>query len=124
MPARRPDGELITSSRQPIYVWNDFVSAALQGRSGAAQFPVPPGIVFHQMDLKSGALDPGGVRAAFRESDDLTQQALGQSVLLSLPIDTATGLRATVDTPPDRIQIIEVDPSDVSQYLQGAGGGG
>ncbi len=124
MPARMPDGEIITSSRQPIYVWNDFVSAALQGRSGAAQFPVPPGIVFHQMDLKSGALDPGGVRAAFRESDDLTQQALGQSVLLSLPIDTATGLRATVDTPPDRIQIIEVDPSDVSQYLQGAGGGG
>jgi len=128
MPSRmtNSDGstETVTSSRQPIYVWNDFVTNALQGRSGAAQFPVPEGIAFHQIDLKTGALNPGGVRAAFLQSDDLSEQALGQSVLLSLPIDTATGLRATVDTPADRIQIIEVDPGDVGQYLQGAGGGG
>ncbi len=124
MPSRMPDGEIITSSRQPIYVWNDFVTAALQGRPAAAEFPVPPGIVFHQIDLKTGALNPSGVRAAFLESDDLSQQALGESVLLSLPIDTATGMRATVDTPPERVQVIEVDPGDVGQYLQGAGGGG
>ncbi len=128
LPARmeNSDGttEIVTSSRQPIYVWNEFVTGALQGRSTPAQFPVPPGIVFHQIDLKTGALNPSGVRAAFRESDDLTAQALGQSVVLNLPIDTATGLRATIDTPADRIQIIEVDPGDVAQYLpQGAGGG-
>jgi len=116
--------EIVTSSRQPIYVWNDFVEGALQGRSGAGStFPVPPGIVFHQIDLKTGAPSPSGVRAAFRESDDLAAQALGTTLRLNLPIDTATGLRATVDTPPERIEIIEVDPEDVDRYLGGAGGG-
>jgi hypothetical protein len=78
--------------------------------------------VFHRIDLKTGALSESGVLAAFRESDDVTDQGFMPVVRLQIPIDTATGKRATVDTPPDRIEIIEIDPKDVGQYLgEGAG---
>lgn len=113
--------EIVTSSRQPIYAWNDFVTNAMQGRPAGDGFPVPPGIVFKQIDLKTGAPSPNGVRAAFREGDDLRAQGVAESVKLSLPIDTATGKRATVDTPADRVEIIEIDPQDVGKYLGGSG---
>lgn len=112
----------VNSSRQPIYVWNDFVEAALRGNPSAPEgFPVPPGIVFHSLDLKTGAVDTGGVRAAFRESDRLSSSGVAPSVKVKLPIDTATGKRANPSTPTDRLEIIEVDPADVSKYLDGAG---
>src|SRR5690606_29872182 len=113
----------VTSSRQPIYAWNDFVENALRGRSGGGDgFAVPDGVVFHRIDLKTGAPDPNGVVAAFRESDDLATQQFMPALRISLPIDTSTGLRATVDTPADRIQIIEVSPDEAAQYLpEGAG---
>lgn len=111
----------VNSSRQPIYVWNDFVEAALRGRPAAPEgFPVPPGIAFHTLDLKTGAVDSGGVRAAFRDTDQLSSTGVGGAVKIKLPIDTATGLRASVDTPVDRLQIIEVDPADVAKYLGGS----
>ncbi len=115
--------DAVNSSRQPIYVWNDFVSAALRGRSGAGEgFPVPEGIVFHRIDLKTGAPSDTGVLAAFRHSDDLAAQQFAPVVRLKIPIDTATGMRATVDTPADRIQIIEVTPEEALDYLpRGAG---
>jgi membrane peptidoglycan carboxypeptidase len=116
--------DLVNSSRQPIYVWNDFVTAALRGRSGAGEtFPVPEGIVFHKIDLKTGAPSETGVNAAFKRSDDLAAQQLAPVVRLKIPIDTATGLRATVDTPADRIEIIEVSPEEALQYLPAAGAG-
>jgi penicillin-binding protein 1A len=115
--------DTVTSSRQPIYVWNDFVESALQGKSASPDgFPAPAGVVFHRIDLKSGALSDGGVLAAFRETDDVTDQGFMPVVRLQIPIDTATGKRATVDTPADRIEIIEIDPKDADQYLEeGAG---
>ena len=113
--------DTVTSSRQPIYAWNDFVTHAMQGKPSGEGFPVPAGIVFQQIDLRTGAPSSGGVRAAFREGDDLLAQGVVKSVKLSLPIDTATGKRATVDTPADRVKIIEVDPQDVGQYLGGPG---
>src|SRR5690606_17345499 len=100
--------DAVNSSRQPIYVWNDFVGAALRGRSGAGEgFPVPEGIVFHKIDLKTGAPSENGVTAAFRRSDDLAAQQLATAVRLRIPIDTATGQRATVDTPADSLQLID-----------------
>ena len=94
----------------------------MRGRPAAPDgFPVPAGIEFHTLDLKTGAVDGGGVRAAFRESDVLSTTGIGTAVKLKLPVDTATGLRATADTPPDRVEIIEVDPADVAKYLGGAG---
>ncbi len=115
--------DLVNSSRQPIYIWNDFVTAALRGRSGAGEgFPVPEGIVFHKIDLKTGAPSDAGVNAAFRRSEDLAAQQLAPVVRLKIPIDTATGLRATVDTPADRIQIIEVSPEEAMDYLPAGAG--
>ncbi len=113
----------VNSSRQPIYAWNDFVEDALRGRSGAGEgFPVPEGIVFHRVDLKTGAPSESGVVAAFRHSDDLAAQQFAPVVRLRIPIDTATGLRATVATPADRIQIIEVSPEEAMDYVsEGAG---
>lgn len=112
----------VNSSRQPIYIWNEFVAAALRGRPAAPDgFPVPEGIAFHTLDLKTGAVDSGGVRAAFRETDVLSTTGVGAAVKVSLPIDTATGRRAAVDTPPERIEIIEVNPEDVARYLGGEG---
>lgn len=115
--------DLVNSSRQPIYVWNAFAEAALRGRSGAGEgFPVPEGVVFHRIDLKTGAPSENGVLAAFRRSDDLAAQQLAPAVRLRIPIDTATGLRATVDTPADRIQIIEVTPEEAFEYLPSGAG--
>ncbi|HEX7001830.1 MAG TPA: transglycosylase domain-containing protein [Trueperaceae bacterium] len=115
--------DTVTSSRQPIYVWNDFVEGALRGRSGAGEtFPVPEGIVFHRIDLKTGAPSENGVMAAFRQDVDLAAQQFAPVVRLKIPIDTATGLRATVDTPADRIQIIEVSPEEAADYLPAGAG--
>ncbi len=112
----------VNSSRQPIYIWNDFVTAALRGSPATGDgFPVPEGVVFKDMDLKTGAVGGGGVRAAFRSTDQAVGGGIDAAIKLSLPIDTATGKRATVDTPPDRIEIIEVDPRDVGNYLEGTG---
>ena len=127
LPARMTlsDGtvDTVTSSRQPIYAWNDFVEAALQGRSGAGDaFPVPEGVVFHRIDLKTGAPSENGVTAAFRQNVDLAAQQFAPVVRLKIPIDTATGLRATVDTPADRIQIIEISPDEASEYLPAGAG--
>jgi membrane peptidoglycan carboxypeptidase len=114
--------DAVNSSRQPIYAWNDFVTAALRGRPSSPDgFPVPPGIEFHTLDLKSGAVDSGGVRAAFRETDQLSTTGVGTAVKVKLPIDTATGLRAEADTPPERVEIIEVNPEDVAKYLKAPG---
>ncbi len=115
--------DTVTSSRQPIYAFNDFVENALRGRTATNEgFPVPQGIRFERIDLKTGALSPSGATAAFRESDNLSASGFTPTVRLSIPIDTATGMRATVDTPVERIQIIEIDPADAGQYLPGGAG--
>ena len=109
------------SSRQPIYVWKSFVESALRGTpSSQSGFPVPEGIVFESIDLRTGVPTAGGTRAAFRASTDLRQQGLREQVIIEIPVDTQTGLRATVDTPPDRIEIVEVAPDEIDRYLQPA----
>ena len=113
--------DTVTSSRQPIYVWTDFVESALRGTPSSTQgFPVPEGIVFQEIDLRTGAPSPGGTRAAFRASTDLRQQGLRQEVTIQIPVDTQTGLRATVSTPPERIEIVQVAPDEIDRYLQPA----
>jgi len=109
---------LVTSSQQPIFAFNTFAQGALRGHSADPNgFPVPDGIVFHNIDLKTGALDPTGTKAAFKASTDLSTQGFLPTVKLQLPIDKRTGKRATVDTPPDQIEMIEVDPKNVDEYL-------
>lgn len=116
----RSDGqqEIVTSSRQPIYAWKDFVTNALKGTpSDPDGFPVPEGIDFRRIDLKTGALDPNGTKVAFRNTTDLRGQELVDQLMIELPIDKRTGRRATVDTPPDQIEIRELTPQELDQYL-------
>ncbi len=110
--------EIVTSSRQPIYVWTDFAENALRGHSSNADgFAVPDGIDFQRINLKTGALDPQGTLSAFKSTTDLSAQGFMPEVTLQLPIDKRTGKRATVDTPPDQIEIKDIDPKDIQQYL-------
>ena len=116
---------LVTSSQQPIYAFNRFAQGALLGRSAAPNgFPVPNGIIFHRIDLKTGALDPTGTKAAFKASTDLSAQGMLAGGQLRIPIDKRTGMAATVDTPPDQIQMVSVDPKNIGQYYPSSGATG
>jgi penicillin-binding protein 1A len=113
--------ETVTSSRQPIYVWNDFVAAALEGRPvNSDGFPVPEGIVFHRIDRRTGALSDRGTPAAFRATTDLAAGGVATALTIELPIDRRTGLRATSATPFEFVDVIPVDPADLDALLGGA----
>lgn len=117
--------QLVTSSQQPIYAFNRFVSGALRGHSTDPNgFPVPPGIVFRTINLKTGALDPTGTKAAFEAGSALGSASLLGGGALRIAVDTATGRRATVATPPDRIRVISVDPKDVEALFPTNGAAG
>lgn len=115
-----PDGtaERISSSRQPIYVWTDFVEAALRGRPAAEGFPVPDGIEFRSYDRLSGSAASSGTQGAFTAGMDLPTRALASALVIELPIDRATGLQATADTPAERIDIVRVGPEEIASYLR------
>jgi penicillin-binding protein 1A len=110
--------ETVTSSRQPIYVWNDFVAGALEGRPATSDgFPVPEGVVFHRIDRRTGALSDRGTPAAFRASTDLAAGVVAMALTIELPIDRRTGLRATSATPFEYVDVIQVDPADLDAIL-------
>jgi penicillin-binding protein 1A len=112
--------ERVTSSRQPIYVWNDFVQNALQGRPANSEgFPVPEGIVFHRIDRRTGAITPGGTQVALPATVDVAAAGVGRSLMIELAIDRRTGERATADTPWEFVDVIEVDPADLDEVLGG-----
>ncbi|UCH25233.1 MAG: penicillin-binding protein [Trueperaceae bacterium] len=118
MTRRDGQGEIVTSSRQPIYIWRDFVENALRGTLADPEgFPVPEGIAFHTIDRKSGRPVPGGSRAAFRSDTDLRGIDSAAQLKIELPIDTRTGVRASSDTPPEHIEIVRISPSEVDAYL-------
>jgi penicillin-binding protein 1A len=113
--------ETVTSSRQPIYVWNDFVAGALEGRPvNSDGFPVPEGIVFHRIDRRTGAPADRGTPAAFRATTDLAAGGVAAALTIELPIDRRTGLRATSATPFEFVDVIQVDPADLDALLGGA----
>lgn len=112
--------ERVTSSRQPIYVWNDFVTNALQGRPANSDgFPVPDGIVFHRIDRTTGVVSGSGTAVALPASIDVANTGVGRSLMIELAIDRRTGERATADTPWEFVDVIEVDPADLDEVLGG-----
>lgn len=116
----RSDGEreIVTSSRQPIYAWTDFVENALQGRpSDPEGFPVPSGIVFRLFDPFSGEVSSSGTLGAFVEGTEIPSKSLFSRIKITLAIDTRTGLQATSETPLENIEIIEVAPDEIDRYL-------
>ncbi|MDZ7801502.1 MAG: transglycosylase domain-containing protein [Trueperaceae bacterium] len=120
-----PDGstDQVNSSRQPIYVWKDFMEAALRGQPADQDgFPVPEGITFQTFDRDTGAASSAGTRAAFPAGEELPRRAFASALSVELPIDQATGMRATADTPADRIEVVRVAPSEIDQYLPAGDG--
>lgn len=61
---RAGDG-YVTSSRQPVYIWKEFVEGALEGQP-VEEYPVPEGITFKNIDLTTGG--PGGTRVALPDT--------------------------------------------------------
>ncbi|MEX2502219.1 MAG: transglycosylase domain-containing protein [Trueperaceae bacterium] len=109
--------DAVNSSRQPVYVWSDFMGAALRGRP-ATSFQRPEGIETFAFDRVTGAItSSGGTRGAFLSGTQLPSRGFASALEIELPIDTATGLQATADTPMERLEIITVAPDEIEQYL-------
>lgn len=108
--------DTVTSSRQPIYVWRDFVGNALRGQPAPNGFPVPDGIEFRSIDLVTGG--SGSTRVAFaRDSLATNTQTPPSSIRVQVPIDSRTGLRANSSTPPEFVNFEEVAPEELYRYL-------
>ncbi len=108
--------DTVTSSRQPIYVWRDFVGNALLGKAAPAGFPVPDGISFQNIDLRTGRA--GGTRVAVLSGSQVTDQAAPlPSIRVQVPVDTRTEQRADNGTPTEFIEYIEVAPEELYRYL-------
>ena len=117
LPKATPDGELINSSRQPIWVWKQFTEEAFAGRA-ARPWRAPPNIMFERVDLSTGVPSAQGTRVAFVRG---TQPgAGGQQVAsylnITIPVDTRTEKRATAETPQEDLEWREISPSEVQQF--------
>ena len=111
---RAGDGT-VGSSRQPIYIWKEFVENALVNKDVPAEFAVPEGIEFKNMDLITGG--PGGTRAAFLTGEQLGGSAISSQLVIEVPIDRATGQRATAYTLRENLEIRRVKANEIGQYI-------
>lgn len=119
MPAEltRENGR-VNSSRQPVYIWKDFVETALSNRADLpSEFPVPEGIVMRRLNLETGQVGSSGVLAAFLESTAFNTEALIDGIEIEIPIDRITRKRATSATPNENIEYIKVKPDEIANYL-------
>jgi Penicillin binding protein transpeptidase domain/Peptidase family M23 len=92
---RAGDG-VVGSSRQPIYIWKDFVEVALANKP-IEEYPVPEGVTFKNIDLTTGG--EGSIKAAFLlqpgesmmqpEPSSTTESSSesGQPISFTLPFD-------------------------------------
>jgi penicillin-binding protein 1A len=114
---REGDGQ-VNSSRQPVYAWREFVTEALRGVPTPAEYPVPEGITFRNINLQTGLPDPRGVRMAFASGTEslLRNNAERPMDPITIPIDTRTKTRATANTPREFITWINITPDQIGQY--------
>ena len=124
LPKTMPDGEILTSSRQPVRLWKSFTEAALAG-TAPGSFTPPSSIVFKNINLATGAPSPGGTRVAFVRGTEpgatrQAQQRIRNPITITIPIDRRTETRATETTPRDQIYWKEILPSEVEQYTRPA----
>jgi penicillin-binding protein 1A len=110
----REDG-LFGSSRQPIYIWKEFVEAALRGKP-AGEFPIPEGIVFANRDLTTGG--PGNTRMAFVGEAPSNSFGLQSQMTIQVPFDKCANKRAVATTPRDCLDVLSVKANDISRYLE------
>lgn len=110
---REGDGN-VNSSRQPVFIWKEFVEEALRGKP-AGEFPVPPGITFANRDLTSGG--PGGTRMAFPSNAQLSSFGLQSQLTIEVPYDTCNKRRADYLTPSNCLEVRNVPANGISAYL-------
>ena len=117
---RAGDGQ-VNSSRQPIYLWSEFVENALTGMPSPDGYPRPEGIVYERVDLASGAPSSSGVRMAFAAGTEAVvsgRQGANTAINITIPIDTRTDTRATAETPREYLEWIEIGPEEIERYNQ------
>jgi membrane peptidoglycan carboxypeptidase len=111
---RAGDGS-VNSSRQPVYIWHDFVEDALRGKNVPTEFPVPEGITFVSRDLISGG--PGGTRMAVLSNAQLSSFGLQSQLTIDVPFDTCANRRADRLTPNNCLEVRPVPANGISSYL-------
>jgi 1A family penicillin-binding protein len=104
-------------------IWHDFMETALKGQPGQ-EFEQPDGLVEVEICALSG-LRPGPdcphvVTERFLASTEPTEVC---TMHQRVAIDQATGLRATVDTPPERIveRVFTVLPPETQEWARRQG---
>lgn len=108
----------VGSSRQPVYIWKDFVQAALANRADLpASFPLPEGIVMRSLNLETGQVGGGGIQAAFLANDILPASSVGAAMTIEIPVDKTTNKRATAATPRENIEYRQIKPDEIANYL-------
>jgi penicillin-binding protein 1A len=110
---RMGDGN-VNSSRQPVYIWKEFVENALRGKP-AGEFPIPEGITFANRDLTSGG--PGGTRMAFAGNAPSNTLGLQSQMMIEVPYDKCANKRATTTTTRDCLEVRNVPANGISAYL-------
>ncbi len=113
-----PGGERITSSRQPIYIWRDFVENSLRGKPTGLEFARPEGITFRTVNRLTGEADPSGTSMAFVSGTEsaVDGQAALQRLTITIPLDRRSNTRATADTPREFIEWTEIHPEEIADY--------
>jgi penicillin-binding protein 1A len=105
---------VVGSSRQPVYIWHDFVEAALRGKP-TGEFPVPEGITFAKRDLTSGG--PGSTNMAFPANAQLSSFGLQSQLTIEVPYDTCNKKRADAITPSNCLEVKNVPANGINAYL-------
>ncbi len=125
IPETLPNGDLVNSSRQPVWIWRRFAEEALAGKP-PRPLRAPPNVVFKNIDLSTGVPSQQGTRVAFVRGTEPGAQ--GQQVAsylnITIPVDTRTDTRAGAETPREFIEWREISPSDVQRFagpLPGSG---
>jgi membrane carboxypeptidase/penicillin-binding protein len=104
-------------------IWHDFMELALKGQP-AGQFPMPAGMVEVEVCALSGLLPgpecPHRVKELFVQGTEPTQVC---TMHQRFAIDSATGLRATSDTPPERVveRVYTVLPPEAREWARQQG---
>jgi membrane peptidoglycan carboxypeptidase len=104
-------------------IWHDFAEAALRGRP-VREFERPAGLVEVEVCALSGLLPgpdcPHRVTELFLEGTQPTETC---TLHRRIAVDRATGLRATADTPPERIveRVVTVLPPEAQAWAREQG---
>jgi penicillin-binding protein 1A len=115
-PGQTRDGDgVVNSSRQPVYIWHDFVEAALRGKNIPTEFTPPEGITFVSRDLISGG--PGGTRMAVPVNAQLSNFGLQSQLTIDVPFDTCNNRRADRLTTNSCLEVRPVPANGINSYL-------